>query len=177
MKTAIAIAAAGLVSFGIIDTASAAYEFNPENTSFTGTGMTSATKNGITLKCNATFKGKVDVNGVGHVTSGSFTGQVGCSSVTLGNLPWKSLAISATKARIYNVKFNSPIGNCGPGNLTTTLKNGVVSFTNQPLPGGCTVSGNITTSPKLSIVNDAPDWWKEACSHMSCAPAFRVSKP
>lgn len=176
MKTAIAIAAAGLMSFGVIDTASAAFELNPESTSFTGTGTTSATKNGITLMCNATFKGKVNSAGVGKVTGGSFSGQVGCSSVGLSNLPWKSVAINATQVKIHNVTFTSPIGNCGPGNLTVGLSGGVISFNNQALPGGCTVSGSITTTPSLSIVNDAP-WWKEACGHMSCAPAFRVSKP
>ena len=156
MKTAIVIAAAGLMSFGMIDSALAAYELNPESTNFTGTGTTSATKNGITLKCNASFTGSVDANGVGSITGGSFSGQLGCSSVGLSGLPWKALAISATKVKIFGVTFTSPIGNCGPGNLKTTLKAGVIKFTNQPLPGSCTVSGKITTSPTLSIVSDGP---------------------
>lgn len=171
MKTAIAIAAAGLMSFGIVNTA-AAYHLSPESTKFTGTGTTSATVNGVTLSCNASFNGKTTATGVGKITGGSFSGALGCSSVTLSNLPWKAKAVSATAVKIKNVTFQSPIGNCGPGTLKTTLKNGVVSFTNQPLPGGCTVTGNITTSPTLSIVTGA-DLFSEACSQIQCAPAFR----
>jgi len=153
MKKAIAITAAGLMSFGTVcATPAAAYHLIPESTNFTGTGKTSATKNGITLPCTANFKGNTNATGVGSITSGSFTGQVGCTSVGLGGLPWKALAKSATKVIIYNVSFTSPIGNCGPGNLTTKLTNGVIKFTNVALPGGCTVSGSIKTNPTISIV-------------------------
>lgn len=157
MKKAIAIAAAGLMSFGIVESAYAtAYEFRPLNTNFTGSGTTSATKNGVTLKCNAKFTGDVDGQGLGHIKSGSFSGQLGCSSVGLKNLPWKAQAVSKTGGNIYNVTFTSPIGNCGPGTLPVTLQNGVITFNNKSLPGGCTVSGSITTSPKLSIVAVGP---------------------
>ncbi len=152
MKIAIAIVA-GLMSFGIVGiNPAAAYHLSPENSTFSGTGTTSATKSGITLKCTAKFTGNVNSTGVGFVTGGTFSGELGCSSVTLGNLPWTSDAVSATTVDIKNVTFNSPIGNCGPGTLPVTLKNGVISFTNKSLKGGCTVSGSITTSPKLSIV-------------------------
>ncbi len=153
MKTAIAIAAAGLMSLGIAGTTpAAAYHLIPESSSFSGKGNTSATKNGVTLACKAKFKGSVDANGVGSVTSGTFTGDLGCTSVALSNLPWTSTAKSATKANILNVTFTSPIGNCGPTTLPVKLKNGVISFTNVPLAGGCTVSGKIKTTPTLSIV-------------------------
>ena len=153
MKKAIAITAAGLMSFGTVcATPAAAYHLIPESTTFTGTGKTSATKNGITLPCTANFAGKTTAAGVGYISSGSFTGQVGCSSVGLGGLPWKSVAKSATKVVIYNVSFTSPIGNCGPGNIATKLTNGVIKFTNVPLAGGCTVSGSIKTTPTISIV-------------------------
>ena len=153
MKKAIAITAAGLMSFGTVcATPAAAYHLIPESTNFTGSGKTSATKNGITLPCTATFKGHTTATGVGYITSGSFTGQVGCTSVGLGGLPWKGLAKSATKVIIYNVSFTSPIGNCGPGNIATKLSSGVIKFTNVPLAGGCTVSGSIKTTPTLSIV-------------------------
>jgi hypothetical protein len=151
MKTAIAIVA-GLMSFGIVGISpAAAYHLTPENTSFSGSGNTSATKSGITLKCTAKFTGKVSSTGVGSVTGGSFSGEIGCSGVTLGNLPWPATAVSATTVDIKNVTFQSIIGNCGPSTLKTTLKNGVISFTNAKLSGGCTASGSITTSPKLAI--------------------------
>jgi hypothetical protein len=151
MKTAVIAIAAGLMSFGIVGSA-AAYHLSPENTKFSGTGNTSATKNGITLKCKAKFQGHVDANGIGYVDSGTFSGELGCTSVGLQNTPWKATATAATKATIANVTFTSPIGNCGPGNLATKLVSGVISFANRPLSGGCTVSGKITTSPTVSIV-------------------------
>lgn len=153
MKTAIAVTAAAVMSFAVAATTpAAAYHLIPESTSFTGTGNTSATKNGVTLACKAKFQGHVDANGVGFVDSGSFTGQLGCDTVGLGGLPWKAPAKSATKATITKVSFTSPIGNCGPGNVPVKLVNGVIKFTDVPLAGSCTISGKITTSPTLSIV-------------------------
>jgi hypothetical protein len=176
MKRALAITAAGLMSFGIVGPATAAaYHLSPENAKFKGTGTTSATKSGITLNCNAKFKGKVGPTGVGKITAGSFTGELGCSAVGLGGLPWKAAATSQTNATIYNVSFTSPIGNCGPGDIATTLQNGVITFTNVALAGGCTVSGSITTNPKLSIVSGAS--WQKACRRVACAPAFRDAAP
>jgi hypothetical protein len=154
MKSAIALTAAVITSAGLAGiTPAAAYHLNPQG-NFTGDGDTSATKNGVSLPCKAHFTGSITRTGVGYVKSGSFkdNGAVGCTSVKLTNLPWKSTAVSATRAKIFNVTFTSPIGNCGPGTLPTTLKNGVISFTAVPLPGGCTVSGKITTSPTISIV-------------------------
>jgi hypothetical protein len=152
MKTAIAIIA-GLMSVGIVGiTPAAAYHLTPENTSFTGTGTTSATKLGITLKCTAKFTGKVDGTGVGSITGGTFSGALGCSAVTLGNLPWTATAVSATKANILNATFNSPIGACGPGTVPVTVKAGVISFTNVALAGSCKISGKLKTKPTVAIV-------------------------
>jgi hypothetical protein len=156
MKTAIALTAAGLISLGIVGTTpAAAYHLIPEGQSFVGDGTTSATKNGITLPCKAHFTGKVTANGVGYVTGGSFTdnGGTGCKQVKLVNLPYKSRVRSATKVVILNAKFNGPLTlDCGPSNVPTTLKNGVITFTAVPMAGGCSVSGKITTTPTLSIV-------------------------
>jgi len=149
MKAVIALAACTMLA----GTApAAAYHLIPENSTFTGTGKTSATKNGVSLPCKANFTGHVDKKGIGYVDSGTFSGQVGCSTVGLANLPWKSVARSATRVVILNVQFTSPIGDCGPGSLKVRLSDGVISFKNQSLPGGCTVTGKITTSPTVSIV-------------------------
>lgn len=152
MKKTLIAAIAGL-SFGIAGISPAlAWHLIPENQSFTGKGNTSATKSGITLKCTANFTGDVDGTGTGYVTGGSFSGQLGCSGVGLANLPWKSVAVSATSVHIENVTFTSIIGNCGPGVIAASLRSGVISFTNAQLKGNCKISGKITTSPKLSIV-------------------------
>jgi len=152
MKTNFAIIAG--FAFAIAGASPAfAWHLLPESTNFTGKGNTSATKSGITLKCTASFKGDTDSNGVGYITSGSFTGEIGCSSVTLKNLPWKSTAVGRYVVDIQDVTFDSPIGNCGPSTISTKLRNGVVSFSNDQVSGGCTVSGKITTSPTLSIAS------------------------
>jgi len=153
MNKAIAITAAGLMSLGIVGTTpAAAYHLNPENTTFNGTGKTSATKSGITLACSADLQGSVDGNGVGSITGGSFSGELGCSSVGLTGLPWTATATKATTAVIQNVSFSSPIGDCGPSNLTVKIKKGKISFKNAELAGGCTISGKLKTKPKVSIV-------------------------
>ena len=151
MKTAIALASAGLISLACISPA-AAFHLTPEGSSFSGKGWTSATKNGISLKCKAKFQGNVDDTGVGHITGGTFSGQIGCNTVALSNLPWDGTAISGKSISIDNVTFTSPIGNCGPGTITVKLATGIIKFTAVPLAGGCTVSGKITTSPTLVIV-------------------------
>jgi hypothetical protein len=149
------ITLAAAVSLGIAATTpAAAFHLSPVSTSFTATGNTSATKNGVTLPCKAHFKGHTDANGVGFVDSGSFTdnGSIGCTAVTLQNLPWEGDATGKATVVIHNVTFSSPIGNCGPGDLTTKLKRGVISFTTAPLPPDCTVSGKLKTKPQLSVV-------------------------
>jgi len=152
MKASIAIIA-GLL-FGIAGISPAfAWHLTPENKDFTGKGNTSATKSGITLKCTANFEGNVDSTGTGYVTGGSFSGELGCSGVTLGNLPWKSVAVNRNTVHIENVTFQSIIGDCGPSTIAVKLANGVISFTNVQLSGSCTASGKITTSPKLAIAS------------------------
>jgi hypothetical protein len=153
MKTAIAILAAGLMSFGMVGNAAAkGYHLIPESTTFTASGSTSATKSGVTLKCKAKFTGHIDANGVGSVDSGSFTGELGCTAVSLSNLPWAATALNAKRAKLANVAFTSPIGNCGPGDIQITVADGALKFKNQPLSGSCVISGKIKTNPAVSIV-------------------------
>jgi hypothetical protein len=156
MKLAIAIAAAGLASLGIAATPAAAYHLSPSG-NFTADGDTSATKNGITLPCHAHFTGNVNDAGVGRITGASFTTNGGppgaCEAVTVSNTPWKAVAKSAKKVTISKVTFSTPIGDCGPSNLPIRVKNdGSINFTAVPMAGSCTVSGNLATTPKLTIV-------------------------
>lgn len=156
MKSFLTVAAIGLAAAGFASSASAAgYKFSPPSTKFTGTGMTSATTQGITIACNASLKGNDNANGVGKVTSGSFSnggGQNGadCPFVTFSGTPWKMKATGPTTATVYGVDFSSPVGSCS-GNLPITVQNGVISF-NSPLGNCSQVSGTLTTSPTLSIV-------------------------
>ena len=152
MKLFTVIAAVGLVSFGLANSASAAgFKFSPANTKFTGTGPTSATLGGVTLACTGTLKGSTNKAGVGKVTGGSFTGAFGCSSVTFTGVPWKMTATSATTATIVGVDFTTPLGSCGPGNLVVQLTGGVFSY-NGPFDQCSNITLSLKTTPTLSIV-------------------------
>ena len=162
MKIVIGIAAAGLAAFVVAAAPAGAWTLSPTSTKVTLTGDTSATVNGagLTLPCHATIKGNISSSGVGFIRSGAFTTSTGpqgqCEAVTLQNTPWKTVAKSKSKVRLNNVTFQVAGITCGPGPLPVTLKDGVATFTDVPLPGGvgagCTVSGNLTSSPTLSIV-------------------------
>jgi hypothetical protein len=156
MKMAIAIATAGLISVGIAGAPAGAYTLGPAG-KFTADGTTSATKGALTLPCNAHLTGIVNRRGVGYVTGATFTdnGAVGCAAVSLSGLWWKAVARTSRRIRVLNAGFNGPGGlTCGPGALPLILKDGVITFTAVPLQstgGDCTVTGNLTTSPTLTI--------------------------
>ena len=154
MKSITALAAIGLVSFGLADSASAAkagFKFSPANTKFSGTGPTSATLNGVSLNCTGTILGASNKAGVGKVTGGSFTGALGCSSVTFSGTPWKLVATTATTATISGVDFNTPIGDCGPANLVVTVSGGVFTY-NGKFDQCSNISLTLKTTPTVSIV-------------------------
>ncbi len=152
MKLFTVIAAVGLVSAGLADGANAAgFKFSPPSTKFTATGPTSATLNGVTLPCTGTLKGSTTATGVGKVTGGSFTGQIGCSSVTFTGVPWKMTATTATTATIFGVDFSTPLGSCGPANLVVQLTGGVFTY-NGPFDQCSNITLSLTTKPTLSIV-------------------------
>jgi hypothetical protein len=154
MKSAIPFAAAALLSFGGAAGA-ASWHLTPLSTNFVGKGRTQATKNGITLPCKAKFNGNIDGDGTGHITSGTFSGQIGCESVSLGNLPWTATATAKNKGVIHNVAFTTPIGACGPGDMPVKITTaGTIIFTNVPLAGGCTVSGKLKTSPVVGTAKN-----------------------
>lgn len=152
MKSIIALAAVGLMSFGLANGANAAgFKFSPASTKFVGKGPTSATLNGVTLACTGTLKGSTNAQGVGKVTGGSFTGALGCSSVTFTGTPWKMTATTATTATIVGVDFTTPLGSCGPANLVVTLTGGVFSY-NGAFDQCSNIQLSLKTTPTVSIV-------------------------
>ena len=152
MKSIIALAAVGLMAFGLADTANAAgFKLSPPNTKFTGAGPTSATLNGVNLNCTGMLTGQTNKAGVGKITGGSFTGALGCSSVTFTGTPWTGVAVSATTGTITGVHFTTPLGSCGPANLTVTLTGGVFSY-NGPFDQCSNISLSLKTTPTVSIV-------------------------
>lgn len=152
MKTLTAVAAIALVSFGFTTTASA-FKLSPPSTSFTGSGNTSLTKSGITVPCTANFTGSINARGVGKVTGATFTGSATCQAISATGLPWKVAAKTASTAKFSAVSVSTPLGNCGPSALTVGDNGtGLVTFTNQILSGGCSVSGSVQTTPAVTIV-------------------------
>ncbi len=154
MKSIIAIAALSVATFGLATEASA-FKFSPPSTSFTASGPTSLTANGITLACTSTFTGSTNARGKGKVTGFSASGGLGCTSVVGSNFPWKAKAISATTAKFTGVQVGIPgLGiNCGPGSVTATDNgSGAITFNATLNPGNCMVSGTVQTTPPVTIV-------------------------
>lgn len=155
MKSIIVITAMAAATLTLATQADArGFKLSPRSTSFTASGPTSLTANGITLACTSTFTGATDSKGKGSITGFSATGQTGCTSVVGSNFPWTAKAMSSTTIRFSNVQVGIPtVGiNCGPGNITATDNaSGSVHFNATLNPGACMVSGTVQSSPAITI--------------------------
>ncbi|QUD89783.1 activator of alkane oxidation [Phenylobacterium montanum] len=154
MRVLATIAATALVSFGFAATASA-YSFHPRSTSFTGVGSTKLTKGLLSVPCTAHFTGHTDSLGKGYITAASFSGSSACSAIRAAALPWHALATSLHGATVYNAEVTASIfGTCGPSNVPVTVSStGVITFSNATLKPNCVVSGNVQTTPHVTIVS------------------------
>jgi hypothetical protein len=154
MKTAIA-GTALLVLVAISVTPAAAKRHLSPAGDFTAAGKVSGTRNGsLLVPCQAHLTGSVDESGIGQVTGGSFTGKEGCDQLSLDNLPWKMAVKGKQKVRVMNVTFDrGTIAFCGPSNVSVKLKNGLMTLTDAPMAGDCSISAHLVTSPPLSIVH------------------------
>jgi hypothetical protein len=137
-----------------------AAEFVPSSptgpTSFTGIGATNMIKGLGPFPCSAKFTGHTDATPSTYawIDSAAFTGSVFCTSVTAASLPWRAHIVNGTTAVIEQVKFNSPVGPCGPADLTVNLASGAISFHQTLNPGGCEVwtTTPIATTPSVGII-------------------------
>lgn len=152
MNKLVTLAAVGLISVGFASSASA-LTFSPAGTKFTATGMTSLTKNGVTVPCTAKFKYKTTTNGKKvKVTSATFSDASGtCAAITATNFPWIGTPTSMTTADIAGAAVTSPLGNCGPGTVPVTVSGGNLTFNGILNPGMCMVSGTLVSSPPITI--------------------------
>ena len=134
--------------------------FTPSSTSFTGVGATSMIKGVGPIPCTANFTGHSDAAPVPPATSSyawidsaTFTGSIFCTSVTAAGLPWRVRATGTNTAVIESVRFNSPLGPCGPGDLPVTVSGGQISFNSTVNPGACQVwtTTPIATTPSVGI--------------------------
>ena len=153
MKTKFAIAALGLVSLAVANTAAASdYRFKDKG-AFTATGSLTVTAAAVSLPCTAVMTGTT--TGGPKITGATFSG-LSCLALTAGNLPWKMHVNAPHGFTIKGMEVSALVlGVCGPGKVKSQLNEaGVIMITGAGLPGlvPCSVSGNFTTSPEVAII-------------------------
>jgi len=132
----------------------ATFRLDPVSTSFTASGATTLSNALATVNCTANFASATDAAGAGSVTGATFTGGGLCGGLTATGFPWAVTPTSLTAVTIQNVTVQTTLGTCGPSSIAATYNNtdGSLTFTNAALAGGCTATGTLTTSPKITIV-------------------------
>jgi len=128
------------------------YQFSPSGVPFTATGnVTLMTTTGSTA-CSAILSGAT--TSPAQITSATFSGGTGCSSVRAMNLPWKFVAHSSTRALLHHVTISVPgYGRCGPNEVNAVVSGGSITIQDHlPSPGGiCGIDASLSTAPSLSI--------------------------
>lgn len=153
MRTLVMFAsAAALLAAATAQARDIDYKF-ASNPAFTATGSITVTAGAVSLPCNAVLHGTT-TNGA-RFTSATFSG-LSCAALTASGLPWPTGALAPHGAVMKNVTVNATVlGVCGPGNIHYQVNEaGVISISGAGLPGivPCSVSGSLTTKPKLMIV-------------------------
>ena len=134
---------------------------------FTASGPAVLAKGGLSVSCETVLTGKISADGAVSITGASMRGVSLCSAISAvfpaqthdwtGNIEnTQSLALDNV-----SVKVNIPVvgGICGPTNIKAALSNHpetkemVITFSNQLLSGGCSISGSLTTTPYLNVTN------------------------
>jgi hypothetical protein len=154
MRVLATIAATALVTFGFA-AAAQAYSFHPRSTNFVGVGPTKLTKGLLSVPCSARFVGHTDSLGRGWITGATFSGSSACTAIRASHLPWEGLANGLHTAKVYNATVTASIfGTCGPSTVPVTVSStGVITFSNAVLTPNCSVTGNIQTTPHVTIVS------------------------
>jgi hypothetical protein len=129
--------------------------YTPRNTNFSAIGpVTITTQQGV-MNCTVTFQGVTTGRGELEFINASFNGsEDACFENSFVGNPYYVPANGTKRGKILGVSgFGSLLGSCGPGNLPFVAgKTGVWTLKKTTLPGGCTVSGSVTTSPAITIL-------------------------
>ena len=154
MKTKFVIAALSVVLLGVASTADAAKDWRFKNTgAFTANGSITVTAAAVSLPCTTVLTGTTSD---GPKISGATFSGLSCLALTAGGLPWKINANAQHGFTIKDVTVQALVlGVCGPGKIQSQLNtDGVMLISGAGLPGlvPCSVSGSLTTKPKLTIV-------------------------
>ena len=141
---------AGLASLGFA--AQARPSLSPRNTSFTAKGQVTITKGVSHPSCTAHFVGTTDAAGFGQITGATFTGSDFCTAITSATLPWALNAETKRRATLHDVDLGTPLGFCGPANVTVYVSStGRFTFF-ASLPPDCIIHGYVKTTPVVTIV-------------------------
>lgn len=124
-------------------------------------GATALTKSGNAIGCQARLVGTISGTGEVSISSAVFTGANLCSLVTATNLPWTGHVTNASNLTLNNVGVDVAIpvigGQCESTAINATIaqntkqKETTIGLSNQPLSGGCSVSGTLTTTPVINV--------------------------
>jgi hypothetical protein len=153
MSTRSTLAIAALVAAGLAAPALAA-SFAPKNTNFLASGpVTIITPQGV-LNCTLTSDAVVTGGGEVEFINASFTGsEDACFENSFSQTPYYVIAKGMRRGKILGVSGSGNLlGACGPGALPfTAAKTGVWTLEKTTLPGGCKISGSLTTSPAITV--------------------------
>ena len=128
--------------------------FSPKSAAFTAMGSFGLTQNGVTDSCAAHLRGSTDPKGHAKLTAARFTGSTACAAIQRWGMPWRGKPDSSDTAVISGVSLSGPTGLCGPGSVLVAVNDsGTWTIAgNDVLPGGCTVTGTLQTTPAITIV-------------------------
>lgn len=152
MKTLATLALAALATASFAAPA-AAFAFHPPNHVFVGTGLATITRNGATVECKMTIKGKTlahpthaaTINGVAFSP-----GAAACANIAATGLSWPTFATGTNAATIHNVGLIFG-GACGPPStvpVAVAPSGATWTITSAPV-GACTLSVTLTMTPPI----------------------------
>jgi hypothetical protein len=134
---------------------------------FTASGPTALGKAGLSVSCETVLTGKISGDGAVTITGASMRGMSLCKAIVPVFPPqtnaWTGNVENAQSLALDNVSVNVNVpivgGTCGPSNIKASLSNHpdskemVITFSNQLLSGGCSISGSLTTTPYLNVTD------------------------
>jgi hypothetical protein len=155
MKTTLVLAALGVISLGLANTAQAKLVFDPAETAFKATGSITVSTVAVSLPCTAVLRGRT-AKTTAKIAKAEFSG-LSCIALTASGLPWDITIANNHNVVIHGVEVDALVlGLCGPGNVPAFLTStGKLTITAANLTGSgvlpCSVSGTLHTKPAIKI--------------------------
>lgn len=131
----------------------AAATLSPVDQKFHMLGFVSVSAPQLGLTCNVRIEGRVDANGLARVSYANIKSANGCMKVSFSGLPWKFSATGTGTGKIGKVIIDGPLTACGPRTVPVEISGaGEISFNNVTMPGKCSISGSLQSTPAISTV-------------------------